>query len=287
MISDTRTNTIYFSDLLRTDERYSETFNDLKQVLDACGMQYDVLKKTKDIWARDYMPIQVSRDKFVEFRFDPDYLQGSGRERRELKTYPDIVCDDLGVKTVKSDIILDGGNVIKSDNAVILTEKILLENWRTYNENELIRQLEILFETDKIIIIPKDPGEMYGHSDGAVRFIDNDTVLINWYFKTFDEYFIKSLLDSITEKGLKYEWLDLGLSGDEADGYNWAYINFLQTEDLILVPKLGIKEDDIAFSQICKFYKSYADRGRIFQVDSKQVVEKEGALNCISWTIMK
>ena len=287
MISDNRTNTIYFSDLLCTDEMYSDTFNDLERVLDASGMQYDFLKKTKDIWARDYMPIQVSKDKFVEFRFDPDYLQGSGRERRELKTYPDIVCDDLGVKTVKSDIILDGGNVIKSDNAVILTEKILLENWRTYNENELIRQLEILFETDKIIIIPKDPGEMYGHSDGAVRFIDNDTVLINWYFKTFDEYFIKSLLDSITEKGLKYEWLDLGLSGDEADVYNWAYINFLQTEDLILVPKLGIKEDDIAFSQICKFYKSYADRGRIFQVDSKQVVEKEGALNCISWTIMK
>jgi agmatine/peptidylarginine deiminase len=287
MISDSQTNFIYFSDLLRTDKRYSKTFNDLRQVLDANGMQYDLLNRTRDIWARDYMPIQVSKDKFVEFRFDPDYLQGTGTERRELKTYPDIVCDEMGLKTVKSDIILDGGNVIKSDNAVILTEKILLENWRTYNENELIRQLEILFETDKIIIIPKDPGEMYGHSDGAVRFIDNDTVLINWYFKTFDEYFRKSLVDSITEKGLKYEWLDLGLDGDEANGYNWAYINFLQTKDLILVPKMDIKEDDIAFSQICKFYKSYADRGKIFQVDSRQVVEKEGALNCISWTILK
>ncbi len=126
MISDSRTNTIYFSDILRTDERYSETFNDLKQVLDASGMKYDFLKKTKDIWARDYMPIQVSKDKFMEFRYDPDYLQGSGRKRRELKTYPDIVCDDLGIKTVKSDIILDGGNVIKSDNAVILTEKIII-----------------------------------------------------------------------------------------------------------------------------------------------------------------
>jgi agmatine/peptidylarginine deiminase len=287
MIADSRSNTIYFSDFLRTDERYSETFNDLKRILDASGMQYDFLKKTKDIWARDYMPIQVSKDKFIEFRFDPDYLQGSGRERRELKTYPDLVCDDLGLKTVKSDIILDGGNVIKSDNAVILTEKILLENWRTYNENELIRQLEILFETDRIIIIPQDPGDIYGHTDGTVRFIDNDTVLLNWYYRTSEQYFRKSLLDPITEKGLKYEWLDLGLDSDKIDGYNWAYINFLQTEDLILVPKLGIKEDDIAYTQICKFYRSYADRGRIFQVDSRQVVEKEGALNCISWTIMK
>lgn len=287
MISDTRTNTIYFSDLLRTDERYSETFNDLKQVLDACGVQYDFLRKTKDIWARDYMPIQVSRDKFVEFRFDPDYLQGSGRERRELKTYPDIVCDDLGIKTVKSDIILDGGNVIKSDNAVIMTDKFLMENWRTYTEPVLIQELEKLFETDRIIIIPQDPGDIYGHTDGTVRFIDNDTVLLNWYYRTSEEYFRKSLLDPFTEKGLRYEWLDLGLDNDKIDAYNWAYINFLQTEDLILVPKLGNKEDDIAFSQICNFYKSYADRGRVFQVDSRQVVEKEGALNCISWTIMK
>ncbi len=287
MIADSRTNTIYFSDLLRTDKRYSETFNDLLQVLDAGGVQYDFLNKTKDIWARDYMPIQVARDKFVEFRFDPDYLQGSGRERRELKTYPDIVCDDLGIKTVKSDIILDGGNVIKSDNAVIMTDKFLMENWRTYNEPVLIQELEKLFETDRIIIIPQDPGDIYGHTDGTVRFIDNDTVLLNWYYRTSEEYFKKSLLDPITEKGLKYEWLDLGLDSDKIDGYNWAYINFLQTEDLILVPKLGIKEDDIAFSQISNFYKSYANRGRVFQVDSRQVVEKEGALNCISWTIMR
>ncbi len=287
MIADSRTNTIYFSDLLRTDESYSETFKDIRQVLGASGMQYDFLDKTKDIWARDYMPIQVSKDKFVAFRFDPDYLQGSGRERRELKTYPDMVCDDLGIKTVKSDIILDGGNVIKSDNAVIMTEKFLMENWRTYNENGLIHQLEKLFETDRIIIIPKDPEEIYGHSDGMVRFIDNDTVLLNWYYRTCDEYFRKSLLEPIIEKGLKYEWLDLGLESDKIDAYNWAYINFLQTEDLILVPKLGFKEDDIAFSQICKFYKSYADGGRVFQVDSRQIVEKEGALNCLSWTIMK
>jgi agmatine/peptidylarginine deiminase len=287
MISDSQTNTIYFSDLLRTDKRYFKTFSDLSQVLDANGMQYDFLYKTKDIWARDYMPIQVSKDRFVEFRFDPDYLQGTGTERRELKTYPDIVCDEMGLKTVKSDIILDGGNVIKSGNAVILTEKVLLENWRTYNENELIKQLEILFETDRIIIIPKDPEDIYGHSDGSVRFIDNDTVLINWYYKAYDEYFRKRMVDSITEKGLNYEWLDLGLDGDKINNYNWAYINFLQTEDLILVPKLGIKEDDIAYSQICKLYKSYADRGRVFQVNSRQIVENEGALNCISWTIIK
>lgn len=287
MISDSQTNAIYFSDLLRTDKRYSKTFNDLHKVLTACGMQYDFLSKTWDIWARDYMPIQVSKDRFIEFRFDPDYLQGKGIERRELKTYPDIVCEDIGLRTIKTDIILDGGNVVKSDNAVILTDKVVKENKRTYGRTELIQQLEILFETDKIIIIPKDPEDTYGHSDGMVRFINNDTVLINWYYRTCDKDFRDELLQPINEKGLKYEWLDIGLDNEEVDDYNWDYINFLQTEDLILVPKLGIKEDNIAYSQICKFYKSYADKGRVFQVDSRQVVKNEGALNCISWTIMK
>jgi len=287
MISDSRTNTIYFSDLLRTDKKYSKTFNDLHQVLEASEMKYDFLNKTRDIWARDYMPIQVSKNKFVEFRYDPDYLQGTGRERREIKTHPDIVIDNMGHRTVKTDIILDGGNVVKSDNAVILTDKVVKENEQTYDRNKLIQQLEILLETDRIIIIPKDPEDIYGHSDGMAKFIDNDTVLINWFYRTCDNDFRDKLLQSITEKGLKYEWLDIGLDNENMDDYNWAYINFLQTEELILVPKLGIMEDDIAYSQICKFYKSYADRGRVLQVDSRQVVEKEGALNCISWTIMK
>lgn len=286
MISDSRTNIIYFSDLLRTAKRYSETFNDLQQVVDASGMQYDFINKTRDIWARDYMPIQVTRDKFVEFRYDPDYLQGTGKERREIKTYSDMVCDDMGLKTIKTDIILDGGNVVKSDNAVVLTDKVVKENKQTYDHNNLIQQLEILFETDRIILIPCDLDE-YGHSDGMVRFIDSDTVLINWIYRTGDDDFREKLLKPITDKGLNYEWLDLGIDIEKLNEYNWSYINFLQTKDLIIVPKMGIEEDDIAYNQICHYYKTYADKGRIFQVNSRQIVEKNGALNCISWTIMK
>lgn len=286
MISDYQTNTIYLSDLLRTNKNYSKTYNHLFQVLSENGIQYDFLEKTKDIWARDYMPIQVSKDRFVEFRYDPDYLQGTGKVRRGIKTYPDIVCDYMGIMTVKTDIILDGGNVVKSDKTVILTDKVVKENRRTYDRKDLIQQFEILFETDRIILIPYDIDE-YGHSDGMVRFLDPDTVLINWIYRTGDDDLRKRLLKPITEKGLKYEWLDIGLSGKEIDNDNWAYINFLQTKDLILVPKLDTEVDDKAYNQIFNYFKCYANSGRILQVDSKQIVKKDGALNCISWTIMK
>ncbi len=65
---------------------------------------------------------------------------------------------------------------------------------------------------------------------------------------------------------------------------NWAYINFLQTKDLILVPKLNIEEDVQAFEQISRHYPSYAVKGRIAQVEMTKIVKEGGALNCATWT---
>ena len=118
MITDFETNIIYFSELLKTEERFAKTFGEITSILKTVDIEPKLLPKTKDIWARDYMPIQITENKFVEYRYDPDYLQGNSDEieTRELKTYPDIVCDSINLKTVKTDIILDGGNVVKHKN---------------------------------------------------------------------------------------------------------------------------------------------------------------------------
>jgi hypothetical protein len=34
----------------------------------------------------------------------------------------------MSIKTIKTDIIIDGGNVIKYPNAIILTEKVVKKN---------------------------------------------------------------------------------------------------------------------------------------------------------------
>lgn len=283
MISDNQTNKIYFSDLLGTDPRYTETCGRITKILDSFEIQYGFLPKTKDIWARDYMPIQVSEDKFIEYRYDPDYLQGTeeteGEKAREIKTYPDMVCDAINQKTIKTDIILDGGNVIKSKNCVILTDKIIKENSYWYKEkHKLIKQLEELFEVDNVILIPWDRESEYGHSDGMVRFIDDETVLIHEIYKPY-----KNILLPLKQHGLRWEFLRF--NGPKYNEDKWPYINFLQTQDLILLPKLNIYEDELALSQIQIYYPEYAERNRIVQVDATKIVEKEGAFNCISWTI--
>jgi len=283
MISDKATNTIYFSDCLH--KSYPDTQKKIMEVLKAFGTEPLFLPKTKDIWARDFMPIQVTKDKFVEFRFDPDYLQGTTFERREVKTYPDIVCDTIDLKTVKSDIILDGGNVVKSSDTVILTDKIIEENKRDYTKTKLLDKLHELFEVELVILIPWDRECDYGHADGMLRFINDDTVLISGFYNTTEDNWRGRIVKPLKQANLECEWLMV--SDKEEQEQNVAYVNFLQTSSLILLPKLNRKEDDIALEQIAKFYPEYASNKRIAQIDMTPIEKKGGALNCISWTIKK
>ncbi len=280
MIPDKDTNIVYISKFLKTKPEFVSTCNQITDILDKYHVSYYFLEGTKDIWARDYMPIQVSEKKFIEYRYDPDYLQGTEKGARDSKTYPDIVCDSLNLKTIKTDILLDGGNIVKSSDCVILTDKIVEENRLLCNKTELIGRLKELFEVDKVVLIPWDREIEYGHSDGMLRFIDNETVLI-YEFYAED----KTLLKQLDKNGIN--WKVLKFNVKKADKRNWAYINFLQTKDLILIPKFENDEDDQALLQIKECFPEYDKRDRIHRVDMSKVILFGGALNCISWTIKK
>lgn len=283
MIADNQTNYIYLSELLRTDHRYAGTCKQITNILDEKKVYYDFLANTKDIWARDYMPIQVAENEFILYRYEPDYLRPE--RYHKIKTSPDAVLEKLGIKTKKTELILDGGNVVKSSNTVILTDKVIIENSKLFSKNEVENELADLLKVEKIVWIPWDrENEYFGHADGMIRFIDDDTVLINQYFDDYDESFKTYFYGSLKAAGLKWEKLVFDVKIE--DDRNWAYINFLQTSDLILLPSFGIEEDDQAFAQIEKYFLDYSG-GKIKQVNMSKIVKEGGALNCISWTIRK
>ncbi|HQF09431.1 MAG TPA: agmatine deiminase family protein [Spirochaetota bacterium] len=282
MITDKDDSMIYFSELLKNDSKYSKTCKNLTEILDSYSIEYHFLPGTNDIWARDYMPIQVSVDKFIEYRFDPDYLQAV--KWRYLKTHPDIGCDAIKLKTVKTDIILDGGNIIKSHDKVILTDKAVKENMKKYTEQELVQELKRLFEVEKVILIPWDKNEPYGHADGMIRFVDDYNVVVNGYFDDYDEAFKNKFFSVLDDNGIRYQKLIYSVKNPDIDR-NWAYINYLQTKDILLLPGLGIEEDRQAMEQFENLFPDYAKRKRIIQVDVSPLVAEGGALNCISWTI--
>lgn len=282
MITDLETNNVFFSKLLNTDSRFSDTCQHITAIMGSFGVKYKFLDNTKDIWARDYMPIQVSNNKFIEYRYDPDYLQA--KKYRNLKSYPDLICDTIGLRTQKTDLIIDGGNIIKSSNCVILTDKVIEENKEFYKPEKLIEKLREIFEVDKVALIPWDKKNDYlGHADGMMRFINNEKVLIQGYLDSYPDNFRQKLFSTLEKCGLNWERISFEVNKE--DDRNWAYLNFLQTKDIILIPSLGIEEDDQALKQIKKYYPDYAGNDRIAQVDMTEIVKLGGALNCITWTV--
>ena len=281
MIADKDTNFVYFSELLRTKSEFASTCSSITEILDRLSVNYDFLIGTKDIWARDYMPIHIDSGKNIEYRYDPDYLQA--KKYRKIKSYPDIVCSKNNITTYKSDLIIDGGNVIKSNSSVIMTNKVIFENLENYNRDTIIGKLKELFETDKIALIPWDKtNDEYGHADGMVRFIDDKSVLIQGYFESYESKFKNQLYNELDKIGLS--WKKIEFEVENEDERNWAYMNFLQTDKIILIPKFGIDEDIQALNQIKKHFNNYQTE-QIKNVDMSATVKEGGALNCISWTI--
>lgn len=281
MITDPQTNKIFISALL--EKKFQKFHNDLTSIFKKHQISFDELPFTKDIWVRDFMPVQVSENKFIEYRYDPDYLQG--KKWRKQKSYPDLICDKIGLQTIKTDIILDGGNVIRGKDHVILTDKAIVENKDNYSQEKLEEELKRLFEVDHIVWIPWDKEESYGHADGMGRFIGDENVLLNHYFREYDSKFQDQLFDSLEKAGLQYH--ELKFTGKKQnEKLNWAYINYLQTKDLIIVPVLGIEEDKQALEQLWKYFPGYSAANKIEQVDVSELVKEGGVLNCMTWTIL-
>lgn len=277
MLTDRLTNTVYFSSLL--PEKCPILNAHLIDALQKRGIPYGYLSGTKDIWCRDYMPIQVNAERFVFFKYTPDYLQDKAGLR--IQTNPDDVfkveennLEKLLPQCSKIDLVLDGGNVVKCDDVVVMTDKVFVEN-KDKTPAEVERMLKDAFQCD-ILFIPWD-GDMCGHSDGIVHYAGNNRILITNY-KDFSRYYYYRYL-KILEK--KFEVIPLKYNAKRFHARSWAYINFLQIGNMLLVPQLGLEEDKQALEQISKAFPNCD----IVGIPALEAVRRGGALNCISWNI--
>lgn len=272
MIQDSQTNKVYLAEGLI---HYKQVFNNLILALSQEQIQVEILPRTrskKHIWARDYMPIQLSKDKFLFYEYLPDYLQD---DELFIPDYEGIV-NDLHLKCDATFIVLDGGNIVKCEDKVIMTDKIFQENPK-WVKHALINKLEKLMKAT-VVLIPWDRYDIYGHADGMVRYISDDRVLLNNY-ADIDAGLCKRLIKAL-EPHFFIEKLEYGTP--RCGKLSWAYLNFLHVKNCVFVPGLHAKEDQLAFEQIQHFYPDC----NVIQIQGCEDLAREGgALNCISWNI--
>ena len=278
MTTDHQTNTVFFSDLL--PKKCPILNQRITEALEINRIPYAYLSETKDIWCRDFMPIQIAEDGFVSYKYTPNYLQDKTGLR--LQTNPEAVLQarqnhltQVLQNAVKVELVLDGGNVVKCGNTIVMTEKVFAEN-RDKSINEVDRILKDAFQCD-VVYLPWDHRETFGHSDGIVHFAGDGKVLITNYGDISPRFYCRFRV--ALEK--HFEVVPLYYKTKRIHARSWSYINFLQVGKLVFVPQLGLEEDEQALEQIGNALPGCEVEG----IPSLEAVRRGGALNCISWNI--
>ena len=275
--------TVYMSKLLM--ERYPETCKNLIKILKKHNIKYSFIKGTKDIWCRDYMPIQTESGKLIQFKYDPSYLKGK-KEWEESRSDVKDICKQNNIITTFSDINLDGGNVIICDGRAIISDRIYSENPDKTRE-ELRKELAMLLECE-IIVIPSlnKTADFTGHADGMVRFVDRNTVLGIKYDDRYKKDWWKNTQKVLDEYNINF--IEVPFFEDEPDSEHpesaiGVYVNYLEVNDLIVVPVFGREEDAQAINIIQKTFPNK----QIETINYNDVAKEGGLLNCTTWVVRR
>lgn len=282
MITEQHKDIVYFSSLFI--RHYPEIYKELSDILSYHHVAHGALVHTKDYWCRDYMPIQWGNKTYIQFRYDPDYL--SDKPQYKTNIAPVLKAMRKRMNITRSPLIVDGGNVVVCETEepnmkdrkpiIVMTEKVFQEN-SLIGRKEVLTILKENFYGAEIAFLPWDKSDVCGHTDGIVHNVGNDKILVN--LNVYPQRIAQEMRRILSKV---FMVIDLKLS--EYHYNSWAYINMLQTRDVIIVPGLGLPTDKEALEQIKELHPSY--EGRIYQVNVAPIVKKwGGALNCLSWTI--
>jgi len=282
--NDTMTNFVYISDKLK--EFYPRTYSRLTKLFNEMDIEWGEIEGTKDIWIRDYMPIQISDDRFIVYNYDPDYLKDS---REDYLTDSHAIADGILNHSNKRyyDITLDGGNVVTCAGHLALTDKVFQENGKEKYDPDFCNYISNVLDSEIIFLPwhcdnPQEPNaDVYGHADGLVHWAGDNRVLMSnhrdYYPEEADE--IRYRLEVV---GFEVIEMLFDVPNPNRD-YNWAYINYLQVGSKIIVPTFGIPED----KQALKYSREANPECVVRSFRMRDIAKNGGALHCITWNIKK
>lgn len=180
-------------------------------------------------------------------------------------------------------INLDGGNVLVCGGRAIVSDRVFSEN-PDWERATLLAELQQLLEAE-IIVIPAQNDDMTGHSDGMVRFVDENTLLGNNRKEEY-KYWVKGMNEVLEKYRLKYE--DVPFFWDYKDPKHprhaiGIYVNYLEIGNLIILPVFGVpgnKDTEV----VKRFQEIFPDR-LIETINYNEIALEGGLLNCTTWTI--
>ena len=275
MVTEANSNKIAITDLLR--KQHPKIADAIISKCTQGGIEVIIIKGACDLWCRDFMPAQIAVNKFVQFVYDPTYYHH--KDYRHLQTDINKLNYSPTGEIIKSNIVLDGGNITPFKKTAIISDRIFKDN-PGYEKVELINELTNLLELNKLVIIPSVPYDITGHSDGMVKFINEDTLFLNDFSSVCSTTYWRKLTKALQGFNIVLmpnEFHRNKLS-DDATG---DYINMIMIQDLIFLSAYGYPTDERALELV----KSHFPTHTIFQLKTNTLAAKGGILHCATWNL--
>lgn len=279
-------NKIYFSRKFK--EQYPHIAREIEAKLKIHGIKPNWLDQTNNIWVRDFMPLQMNENYFIHYTYYPDYLMHSLEYRASItnpiRLEQRLLVSD-GKVVVNLPLILDGGNAVITDRHVIMTEKVLAENTRDFysNEKAVSNQIRKKMKLEPLFI-HWNKKEKYGHTDWLVRYLGGQT---NMVIVATNEELTMDVSMSAIEKLNEAQCYDVReFKLDKPTKNSWAYLNYVQVNDIILMPTVAESENDKeAEEKLSQLFKDAGQDVTILPIDCQDLIKAGGALHCVSWNI--
>jgi len=230
----------------------------------------------EDIWIRDYGP--VIADAQIKFDYLPDY--NTRRVSNLIDNSFESWYDDSGLKYgEKSNIILDGGNVVDNGKGrVVVTDRILYDNPQL-TKSIAKKKLKRLLGAHEVAIIKETPGDATGHSDGMVMWVDENTILLHDQPKRVKRSILRELKRSF--RGVKIIVVPDYYEDETWRGFSSAcniFVNSLVTNNYIYVPTFNSSYDE----EMLGLIESYSSK-TIVEVPAEKVCYMGGSVRCMTW----
>jgi len=289
---------IYLTDQLSKNDYSKEVHKQLIKQFNEYNIQYEEISGG-NIWCKDYMSVKGSDDVYVKFRYFPDYNRGTKSGNIQIveadKAYDDWKQNNGELNIIKSELILDGGAVLINGKTAIVSTRVFADNkeWSIKKiKEELIKTLNL----DKIIFIPEHTYDFTGHVDGMVRFVDENTFLINNLeaeYRLADEekkkprgklilQWIAAFESVIYNSGLNIKISIYKAEMNTGSDANGVYMNYLKFDKYIFMPVFGgdLKDSD---KEAEKRFKKVFNNYRIITIKADKLAKKGGIINCVTW----
>ena len=262
----------------------------------------------KDIWIKDWAPILTRDEKgkttAMKFIYSPAYQSIS--ESKNGNKSGKLLALLLKIPVIEVPLILDGGNFTHNGEGIgIVTNRVISDN-----EHYSIKEIKNIFYNylgiEKLIFIPVEPGDITGHTDGSVRFINENSLLVGTYPEIYEESNKLIPQDEYKESNEHMDRIAKTLKSELGKDFRIIritnsipcnsfgkndfppafgnYINFVRLGNSIFLPQYNILED---YKAIEVFENNFKDLS-IVPVNISGIKElsyEGGVLNCISWIL--